>query len=680
MTCLCCRISSCRECCGSIAGYQLDGHDVHEVSLEKRTDVGTFENKLRNIVPPLLIFNKEGIEYIASNTINDRHRVKGLAGAVLSLHKIRRQRHKWVITYYVRDDLNQAVAEFRVTVGEISTASAVLESGASQVSFPVNKLGVLGEFTSFIPAKTAPLVYGLIEPCMYKQVLLNPNGTLMDETDWMAVMSDPIISTLKVEGFDPMPSFRVEMGLTDDADRAIRTHVKKPTNKASFEKASQLGETRRFLYTDNWKEWPGRITISTSHDQVKYSIEEHSLPNISGTYHRVPCRNTVAQSGLWIRNDCVPTLYLLIKPDISRNGPDTVIISTSLNHEETTCIIAYFPMDWQPCDALNTKLHTVKGVKYTKWSSVSAVKCIAPKSKIEVSGPSGETNSKGLLSISGFSESEIEILCRGSNSCGEGYNKLNFQGSQSAQQCTRIFNSLCVAPILKYAAVHGLMYDMKPDAAWLTIEQEQGLFFGCCTNTIPCRPEEHWYYDDERECWERRSEPGASRRYYLALQNAPQTFEFIVNKNEKTLQINVMPEVACHHAAYNLITGRGQCLAQQVAVEFRLSCLLSQADPMLDSFKVYSCDGLLPTDVELKNPHKLYLRQQKALAKMLAIEHGKTEFEEIEMSEHEMPGATGWSVTSKAKRVTPICGGVIADAIGKLHDSSLYFPADCVCS
>jgi hypothetical protein len=141
-----------------------------------------------------------------------------------------------------------------------------------------------------------------------------------------------------------------------------------------------------------------------------------------------------------------------------------------------------------------------------------------------------------------------------------------------------------------------------------------------------------------------------------------------------------MPEVACHHAAYNLITGRGQCLAQQVAVEFRLSCLLSQADPMLDSFKVYSCDGLLPTDVELKNPHKLYLRQQKALAKMLAIEHGKTEFEEIEMSEHEMPGATGWSVTSKAKRVTPICGGVIADAIGTLHDSSLYFPSDCVCS
>lgn len=107
LTCLCCRISSCRECCGSIAGYQLDGHDVHEVYLQK----------------------------------------------------------------------------------------------------------------------TVPLVYGLIEHCMYKQVLLNPNGTLMDETDWMAVMSDPIISTLKVEGFDPMPSFRVEMGLTDDADRAIRTHV-----------------------------------------------------------------------------------------------------------------------------------------------------------------------------------------------------------------------------------------------------------------------------------------------------------------------------------------------------------------------------------------------------------------------------------------------------------------------
>lgn len=630
--------------------------------MEKRIDVGSFENKLRNIVPPLLFFNKEGLEYVATVTNKDRHRVRGLVGAMLSLHKIRRQRRKWVITYYIRDNINQAVAEFRVTVGEISTAGAVATASAN--SFPSNKLGVLGEFTSFLPAKTEPLVYGQLDPCIHKQVLLKQDGLSIDETEWMAKLSDSLSFSLKVEGFDPTPSFRVEMGLTDDAEKALKAHAQKSNNKISFEKACQYGEKRRFIYPENWKDWPATIRISTITNQSECSQEQLPSCDVSGTYQRASCRHTVAQAGLWIRKECVPTLYLLVKPDISRNGPDIAVISTSLNHEETTCIIAYFPLDWQPCDALKTNLHLVKGVKFTKWSSVSAVECFAPRSKIEVSAPSVKAKSKELLTVSGFSDSDIETLCRSSTICERGYNKLNFTGSQSAQQCIRIFNSLCVAPILKYAAVHGLMYDLKPDAPWLSLEQENGVCFGCCTNTIPCRPEEHWYYDNERESWERRSEPGASRRYYLALQKAPQTFDFLVNKKQKLLQINVLPEVACHHAAYNLIAGRGESLEHQVTVHFRLSCLLSQADPMLDSFKVYSCDGIVPTDVELKSPHKLYLRQQKALTKMLAIEDGNTKFEEIEMSEHEMPGATGWSVTSKATRITPICGGVIADAIG----------------
>jgi hypothetical protein len=33
-----------------------------------------------------------------------------------------------------------------------------------------------------------------------------------------------------------------------------------------------------------------------------------------------------------------------------------------------------------------------------------------------------------------------------------------------------------------------------------------------------------------------------------------------------------------------------------------------------------------------------------------------------------MPGGTGWSITSKATRMTPIRGGVIADAIGEFND------------
>jgi hypothetical protein len=49
---------------------------------------------------------------------------------------------------------------------------------------------------------------------------------------------------------------------------------------------------------------------------------------------------------------------------------------------------------------------------------------------------------------------------------------------------------------------------------------------------------------------------------------------------------------------------------------------------------------------------------------MLAIENSATEFEELEMSEHEMPGRTGLSLIAKASRRRAIRGGAICDAIG----------------
>jgi len=61
---------------------------------------------------------------------------------------------------------------------------------------------------------------------------------------------------------------------------------------------------------------------------------------------------------------------------------------------------------------------------------------------------------------------------------------------------------------------------------------------------------------------------------------------------------------------------------------------------------------------------KLYERQQKVVSKMLAIENMQTDFEELELSEHEMPGATGLSLVSRATRTRKISGAVIADAIG----------------
>jgi hypothetical protein len=49
---------------------------------------------------------------------------------------------------------------------------------------------------------------------------------------------------------------------------------------------------------------------------------------------------------------------------------------------------------------------------------------------------------------------------------------------------------------------------------------------------------------------------------------------------------------------------------------------------------------------------------------MLAIENGNTNFVELEMSEHLMPGSTGLSLAAKVERNRAICGGAICDAIG----------------
>ena len=49
---------------------------------------------------------------------------------------------------------------------------------------------------------------------------------------------------------------------------------------------------------------------------------------------------------------------------------------------------------------------------------------------------------------------------------------------------------------------------------------------------------------------------------------------------------------------------------------------------------------------------------------MVRIERGEVGFEEIEMNEQTMPGAAGWSLLARARRMTKLRGGVIADAIG----------------
>jgi hypothetical protein len=146
------------------------------------------------------------------------------------------------------------------------------------------------------------------------------------------------------------------------------------------------------------------------------------------------------------------------------------------------------------------------------------------------------------------------------------------------------------------------------------------------------------------------------------LQNAPQCFDFVVDRLERSLAIKCIPEVAANHAAHGLIDGRGDGLEKRVSVNFRL--LSVQEDPVLDRFRLHNCHDLPQTHVQLKGEYELYERQKKAVTKMVRIERGEVDFEEIEMNEQAMPGATGWSLIARASRMAKLRGGVIADAIG----------------
>jgi hypothetical protein len=96
-------------------------------------------------------------------------------------------------------------------------------------------------------------------------------------------------------------------------------------------------------------------------------------------------------------------------------------------------------------------------------------------------------------------------------------------------------------------------------------------------------------------------------------------------------------------------------------VSYRFSNLAHQADPVISPFKLSNCDAYKGRVITLMAPYALYPRQQKVVTKMLAIEDSLTEFEELEMSEQEMPGS-GFSLNARAVRKRRICGGVIADA------------------
>ena len=513
--CLCCGVSCCRDCLSSHSGIQLGSHRTKSFKLPSRKHA-TFQSKLHSILPTSIVFGEE------VNKLSPEHRAMNLDKFVFSLHRIRRDRRAWRIVYYARVDggTGEAIAEFTITLGEIEKKGNA------------DTLGVQGLLTSFLPAKLPPLEYGTIDPCA--RVTLSNDG----DFQWMQRMT-PKTSDLVVKGEGETPSFRVEAGINDEARLSIHASATSRYYQKHVAAARKRGEERRFTYASGWKVWPKEVTVEGGSSDASA---------VHGVYNRADCRQTTNQSCMYVREaqGSMPTLYLLMHPQVSRNGPDHAVISSSISHEDASSILARFPAFWEPCDALVTKLQRVKDVHLSSWMPLD-LKCRVPKTNLEVSCPEGSPDEE-LLEVSGLSELDIAMLTRSdaresTADCLE----LNVTRGQEAQQTIRVFNSIFTTPIHKFDAKgHLLKYDLSPDASWIKhVQSPSDVAIGCCEMIIPRKPVERWSFDDERGAWMRAAEPADSRRYFRSLQEAPHTFSMILNAAGKKLVIKCDPKVRC---------------------------------------------------------------------------------------------------------------------------------------
>ena len=152
------------------------------------------------------------------------------------------------------------------------TSSSVGElEGRNKESTPA--VGVQGQLTSFLPARTEPIQLGPLPPCL---IVRQYQGD--SDLKWLANAAQ-VETSLLISGSKPIPSFRVELGLTDASSDSLNNHMT-TTRKKEFKAAVEVGDERRWVYTSNWKEWPAEITIKDN---------RRGDGNVGGPYSKFMC-------------------------------------------------------------------------------------------------------------------------------------------------------------------------------------------------------------------------------------------------------------------------------------------------------------------------------------------------------------------------------------------------------
>lgn len=648
--CIVCRCSCCRHCINSVAGYNVKSHTTEDIFLpEDQRNHGRFQSKLRQILPPTIFIDKSSWNELAALRDDDFHRMKQLTSSHFSLHRIHRDRRKWRISYFARScqGLGEAVAELRLTVGELF-----------QEKTPDQRFGLLAEIKSFLPATTEPKIPGALKPCA-KLVLVSSGLGTAEPSTWHGDCGADQINIV-VAGSGETQSLRAEVGLEEHVgiDQFDAVSSKKP-----FLEAKSRGEANRWVYPTNWRKWPKTIHIS-----IPEMVSNEHI-DVSGDYVRASCRQTVNQSALWIRNGeaSSDTLYFLLQPNVNRCGPDRAIISSSSDFRDVAAIIAILPSNWDPCHIAENKSTDVVAT-FPVWKQLSRLECLIPLQKLKVLDR-GEQDV--LVKVEGLEKSQIALFERHVEK-PQKVTRLPVSHGQKAQQITSVFNACCVSPIMQFfASQQHFVAKLDPASSWIGLDQdESGIPFGQCGKVLPDRPREIWILREDRstnqrQYWERTCDPGASRKYWDQLHEAPQPFEFWLDRDDQSFTIKYFPTVVVHHAAGNLIGNRGDFIrSEKLDAKFKLVDTAQQRDPVLRAFTVRTCMDEEPTDVTLRAPYQLYDRQKRVVTKMAAIENGEREFAETEICEFEMPGSTGISLMGKVSRRCFLKGGVIADSIG----------------
>ena len=327
--CTVCKVSVCTNCMNATDSYQLkvnSGHFPEKVEVLRAAS--SFEVRLREVLPSTLVFSRDRLAKMPGNSVHAHHRIEHLGDRPFTLRRVTRGRRCWVAHYFLREGgVGESLGEFSLRIGEVNTLHGQ----------DVSEIGVLGELTSFLPARVSPHQYGELFPSLvYK--CFDPKG----KGSWMMRMPEKK-GVFQLAGSEPGESFRKELGLTENAAEAWIQGAQTKINQKHFKSAKSRGEERRWLYPSNWTEWPNVI-------QVKAESSAMTV-DIGGRYKRVTCRQTLNQNALWIR-ETSPPLYLLVNPEVSRVGPDSVIVSQSLSHLDRTAILARFERFWEPSDAL----------------------------------------------------------------------------------------------------------------------------------------------------------------------------------------------------------------------------------------------------------------------------------------------------------------------------------------